>query len=99
MKRPSLAPWRRAALTFSAALLLSTSAAAERRQIGDLLLEDIPREAEAYGRAVADHIETRSAYEFLGWRVGATGHTFLRAGNLYSAEAAYGAFTRVVDLP
>ena len=91
--------WRRLAWAAFAAVLVAAAGPAARQQIGDLLLEDIPPEAEALGRAVVDYIDTQPSYEMLSFRIGASGHTFLRSGNLYTADTPYGTFTKVVDLP
>jgi dipeptidyl aminopeptidase/acylaminoacyl peptidase len=91
--------WWRLMLTACAVALAAAAAPATRQQIGDLLLEDIPAEAESYGRAVADYVDTRPSYEMLNWRLGASGYTFLRLGNLYTAETPHGPFRQAVDLP
>ncbi len=91
--------WRRLTLTACAVALVAAAAPATRQQIGDLLLEDVPAEAETYGRAVADYVDTRASYEILDWRFGASGYTLLRLGNLYTADTPYGPFQQAVDLP
>jgi len=82
----ALAPWSVAAAD-----------APERREVGDIIMENLPSSIRYDGRAVFDHMRTRNSYSVRGWTHDGEALLFSRQGNLYRSRGARSRFSKVLD--
>ena len=79
------------------ASLMAAPDTVEVREVGQLVMENIPRGIEWQGRAVSRHMRTEDSYRVIGWSEKGGSLLFLRRGNIYKSKGHRSRYTKLLD--